>query len=140
MPSMIANKSQEQARFAYQSVFNTVKTAQPNEDANTKKIRENFNDKFKGHIKDVPMMIRTNGLAAAFAFIFSKKQKDEAYSQIEKITKDWFIREGILEETDSSQFHEVLITFDPDKYRRCSREIMALFTWLKRYADGLVKD
>jgi len=166
MPSTISNKSQERAKFAYSSVktacknfeeiemkellkkeskklkrdlTGTEQTAfQENNEVDAVKNAQSNKEKFRSHIKDVPMMIMTNGLAAAFAFVFSKQQKDQAYHHIENITKDWLKNEGIIEIEDDEQFHEVLIKQNPEQYRRCTREIMALYTWLKRYADGLI--
>jgi CRISPR-associated protein Cmr5 len=145
MPSIIANKSQERARFAYSEILKVINSISPDASEDDKRKQKEINDKFKSHIKDIPMMIRTNGLAAAFAFVFSKK--DDGYKHIERITKDWLkgtapgdepARDMILDINEP--FHQRLIRCTPEEYRRCTREIMSLYTWLKRYADGLIID
>ena len=140
MPSTIANKAQERANYAFTEIKKVAKVPAPNASNEEKNKAKEFNEKFKSHIKDVPMMIMTNGLASAFAFVFSKQQKDETYKHIEDITKRWLIdKQQIL--SGEGQLHEILIrTEQQDQYRLCTREIMALYTWLKRYADGLITD
>lgn len=97
-------------------------------------------EQFKAHIKNIPMMVKANGLAAAFAFVFSKKEKDKGYKKIEEITKDWLKKSEVMNLTLEPVFHENLIQLSAIDYRRCTHEILALYTWLKRYADGMIKD
>jgi CRISPR-associated protein Cmr5 len=142
MPSIIANKSQERAKFAYLAISNSITGAD-----NATKLNEDQLKELKSHIKDIPMMIKTNGLAAAFAFVFSKAKRDKGnnakkdYIVIEDITEKWLTDEqGIYLKKVGQSFHLALIERPPEQYRRCTREIMTLYTWLKRYADGMIKD
>lgn len=127
MPGTIKNLAQFRAQFAYTEIKAAIDML------SLEKRKE-----FKSHIKDVPMMIKTNGLAAAYAFVFSKKDKED-YRKITEITKKWLVVEQrifILAANES--FYEKLVQLDSDQYRKSLREILALFTWLKRFADGLI--
>lgn len=143
-PLSVADKSQERAKYAFAEVAKRT-TNKTNEKSNESRLSMDEQKEFKSHIKDVPMMIRTNGLAAAFAFVFSKAKRDTSkqkrdYVAIEDITKNWLAKPEVMGLQPGAVFHETLISLDADNYRLCTREIMALYTWLKRYADGLIKE
>lgn len=133
MASRIKNINQARAKFTYQEVKKVNDWAK--EDAEKKK-------EFKSHVKDIPMMIKTNGLAATYAFVFSKQKKDNKdYKAIMDITKSWLVDEQKLFKLENNKgFHETLMSLDQYQYRMAAREIIALFTWLKRYADGLIQN
>lgn len=124
--SRIKNLATERAKYAYDQVG---------------KVKDGLSDKeqkeFKSHVKNVPMLIKVNGLAAAFAFVFAKKEKNADYKKIDSITKKWLTNQQIIEENDVD-FHKQLLELSQENYRRATREILALYTWLKRYADGMI--
>ena len=124
----LKNIAQARAQFAYNKVADL--------DNNTEMRKE-----FKSYVKDIPMMIRHNGLAAAFAFAFSKKDKGQGtYATITRITQDWLQSQAMVLEVDAEEFYGHLTTLDHQSYRRVTREVLALFTWLKRYADGMIQE
>lgn len=130
MSSRIKNINQARAKFAYEKVKEV--TDWTNGDVEKKK-------EFKSHVKDIPMMIKTNGLAATYAFVFSKQQKKD-YEAIMTITQGWLVeKQKLFELVDGQDFHKTLMSLDQYQYRLAAREIIALFTWLKRYADGLIQ-
>jgi len=143
MPSTISNKSQERASFAYSCISDSITGANgPN--LNKDQLKE-----LKSHIKNIPMMIRTNGLGAAFAFVFSKAKRGQGpekekkdYMAIEDFTCRWISEKQEILSLNGKKFHAALIANEttPEQYRLCTREIVALYTWLKRYADGMIKD
>jgi len=127
MSSRIKNLAQRRALFAYKEVKKVA--AWKNEEERKE---------FKSHVKDIPMMIKTNGLAAAFAFVFSKSDKRD-YKTIGQITKQWLETEKKFMKSEGGEdFYVKLLNLDPNQSRMAIREIMALFTWLKRYADGMI--
>ena len=125
MPSKIKDLSQRRAKFAYEQV-NQLKG-------------KDWAEEFKSHVKEVPMMIKTSGLAAAYAFVFSKNKKED-YKKITAITQDWLVDRCQFFKMTNGGFHETLVNLERDEYRLAIREILALFTWLKRYADGMIQD
>lgn len=131
MASKIKNTSQQRARFAYQQV-EQVNAWEGKESDTAKK-------EFKSHVKDIPMMIRTNGLAATYAFVFSKRSKKD-YAAILSLTEEWLVKnKGLFATDEKKEFYQNLIELDQYRYRMAAREVMSLFTWLKRYADGLLE-
>lgn len=126
MPGTIKDLARRRAEFAFEQVKEVV--------------GKDWSKEFKSHVKDVPMMIKTNGFAATFAFVFSKSDKND-YKKIAKITELWLVNEQkIFSLSDNEDFYEKLIQLEPGEYRKSIKETLALFTWLKRFADGLIKE
>ena len=92
------------------------------------------NKEYKNKVKSFPMMIKTNGLGAAIAFINGKKDKDwtKIYSQLEEYLKQNELND--LGNNDSLVSY--LTQIDSTSYRAITVEVMALFTWLRRFAEG----
>jgi CRISPR-associated protein Cmr5 len=126
MPSKIKDLSQKRARFAWQRVSEVV--------------GKEWAGEFKSHVKDIPMMIKTNGLAAAYAFVYSKSKKQD-YHKIATVTQTWLVEEQkVFEMQPGKDFFLQLTELDRNQYRRAIREILALFTWLKRYSEGMIQN
>ena len=126
----IQDLSQERAQFA----FDRVTDARDN--------LEGKSGEFKSHVKKVPLMIRNNGLCATFSFVLSKTKtgnEKNSYAYIEEICRDWLISQKILKPEGTTPLANILSNLDRDQYRRVMRELLALFTWLKRFADGLIE-
>ena len=92
---------------------------------------------YKSHIKSLPMIIHTNGLGAAIAFVFSKS-KDEAYKMIYNQLKKWFKVKGYMKADDD--FIKVITSAGSYKYRLYTLEVIALCGWIKRFAEGMIDD
>jgi len=92
------------------------------------------NKEYKNKVKSFPMMIKTNGLGAAVAFIYGKKDKDwtKIYNQLERYLKQNELNN--LNKDDS--LVPYLTRIDSTLYRAITVEVMALFTWLRRFAEG----
>ena len=134
--SKMRNLALERATFAMEKIEAAQLAFKAMEDPR-KREKE-----FKSHIKDIPMMIRLNGLAAAFAFVFSKAKGGNGkpdYEQLNLISQEWLRKQGILGEAEKD-FAQNLIKLGREDYRRATHELLSLFTWLKRYADGLIAD
>lgn len=101
------------------------------------------------------MLIKTNGLGATIAFIFSKRHEDQqkkkkakAYDLLYLQITDWLKQEpkhlisAKLAEQNGRrpELAEVLVTLDSATYRAVTVEVLALFTWLRRFAEGLIKE
>ena len=96
-----------------------------------KKLRKQA-DEYKSYVKKIPSYIQTNGLSATFAFMYSKKGTYEViYKQIEDWLKQDFKIEGELVKWIISQ--------NSKEYKLITKEVMALFLWLRRFAEGMIE-
>jgi len=101
---------------------------------------------YKSYVKKIPMLIKTNGLGATFAFIKSKSSTDEnkpgyAYDLIYKQTKDWLKKDEkkLLDIGDENDLVEQIISLDSPEYRTVTIEVLAFFNWLRKFAEGLIE-
>lgn len=98
---------------------------------------------YKSYVKKLPMLIKTNGLGAAFAFMFSKKDKSEGkyWNEIGKNIYDWLKTEGnAIDLTTVSNFNALVFKttqINSTEYRRLTVEVLAFLTWLRRFAEGV---
>lgn len=103
------------------------------------KLDKKARKEYKAYVKKIPMFIKTNGLGATFAFIFSKKKNGNAYSHIYKQVSEWFKQEDNPFKFEFSDFTEKLCEMDSQQYRAITTETLALFSWLRRFAEGLIE-
>lgn len=132
---MSLQKTLEQGRvkFAYQCAEEGRKIAKSKE--------------YKSYVQKIPMLIKTNGLGAAFAFVKAKSTSKEdkagyAYHLIYNQLTDWLKREpkGLLSDRlNNDDLVKVLIGLNSTEYRAVTNEVLAFFTWLKRFAEGLIE-
>lgn len=122
-------------------------------DAEFVATRGRFNDKvkkaFRAHAKDVPMMIKTNGLGATLAFIKSKakseteKDKREySYTILYNKISDWLKsdnRNYLLANHKNKELIEAVVSMKSNEYRALTIEVLAYFGWLRRFAEGLIE-
>lgn len=97
---------------------------------------------YKSYVKKLPMLIKTNGLGASFAFMFSKKNKDEGkfWNEIGKNIFDWLSTQKIIDSTKINNFDSLvnhINQYNSTEYRRLTAEVISFLTWLRRFADGL---
>lgn len=105
-------------------------------------------DKYKSYVKKIPMLIKTNGLGSTLAFIKSKRKKTgensdpkNAYDLIYQQIKQWLVDEKkLLNIGKDDDLVEKIISLDSPMYRAITNEVLSLFNWLKRFADGLIED
>ena len=122
--SIIRDLEKQRAEFAYEKVEEFVSE----NGKSSKKSKE-----YKSYVKKIPSLIQTNGLAATFAFMYSKKGTYEViYKQVEKWLKkrDFDINEELI---------KWIITQNSPEYRRVTNEVMGLFVWLRRFAEGMIE-
>jgi len=109
-----------------------------------KKVSSNMKDKFKSHVKSFPMLIKTNGLGAAIAFLFSKGNKESGvYKLVADSIVEWLKEEekykyyGLERLKDLKSLTNDITKLSSSNYRALTIEILAYFTWLRRFAEGL---
>ena len=98
---------------------------------------------YKSYVKKIPMMIKTNGLGSALAFIQSKSgsgKGHKAYQMLYDQMKEWLKKSevGYIPSSNNEDLVKLIINMDSAEYRACTVEILSLLNWLKRFADGLI--
>ena len=148
----VTDYERKRASEAYKYVINGKKII------NLCQIDEKFykDDNYKSYVKKVPMMVLNNGLGATFAFIYSKSKKDKkvnnrivksgekenpknAYDLISYQIDDWFKNHSFIEKKSDNDLVEWIINQESQEYRATTNEVLALFNWLKRFADGMIE-
>jgi CRISPR-associated protein Cmr5 len=124
----------ERARFAYEC-------AERGKDLNKSK-------EYKAYIKKIPMLIKSNGLASALAFVKAKSTTETskagyAYYVINEQLTQWLKQEpkGILSDklNNNVDLVKAVLELNSDEYRAVTNEVLAFLTWLKRFAEGLIE-
>ena len=91
---------------------------------------------YKSYCKKIPSMIQTNGLGATFAFMFSKKTG--TYIFIYRQVEEWLNKKHLKTNSEYNDLMKKLIKLDSAKYRKITIEVLALFAWLRRFAEGKI--
>lgn len=101
---------------------------------------------YKSYVKKIPMLIKTNGLGATFAFVKSKSKEDieksgYAYKLIYDHTGQWLRKDdkNLWGLNESDDLVEMIIKLDSPQYRATTNEVLSFFKWLSRFADGLIE-
>lgn len=118
----IRDIEKERAIFAYEKVDEAV--------AN-QGIKQS---EYKSYCKKIPSLIQTNGLSATFAFIFSKN--NTTYTLIYDQVNEWLKKRYSIESNE--ELIERLIKLDSIKYKKVTIEVLSLFSWLRRFAEGRI--
>lgn len=123
--SSIKNIAQRRADYAYSCALDGSKITKKSE--------------YKSYVKKIPMLIKSNGLSATFAFMHSKKG---TYSVISDQCKEWLNHYSVLDNQLSGNvdLSQKIVQLNSTEYRSVTNEIMALFNWLRRFAEGLIGD
>lgn len=102
---------------------------------------------YKSYVKKTPMLIKTNGLGATLAFIKSKgkskesKGKDKnAWHIIYQQITDWVDKNAkYIADRKGEDLVKVVVSLETPAYRALTKEILALFNWLRRFVEGLIE-
>ncbi|HHC11501.1 MAG TPA: type III-B CRISPR module-associated protein Cmr5 [Campylobacterales bacterium] len=89
---------------------------------------------YKSYCKKIPSLIQTNGLSASFAFIFSKN--NATYTLIYDQVDEWLKYRYNINRDE--ELIERLIKLDSTKYKKETIEVLALFSWMRRFAEGKI--
>ncbi len=146
---IIKGLEQGRAKFAYDCALNGKKISNEFQ-IETEWYKDN---NYKSYVKKIPMLIKTNGLGATFAFVYSKRQKEKnkkkpgdkqnpknAYDLMYLQTAQW-LREDekkLPDLQENEDLVEKIISLKSPEYRAVTNEVLAFFKWLSRFADGLI--
>lgn len=134
----LKNKSLEVSSYA----FERVKGVKDNKEVK---------DKYKSLVKKMPMLIQKNGLINTILYNYSKSKSKEH----ERVLLDmiyWVVSSNSIElyfadnqkyndlknKQDEDAFIALVSELDNNKYRFLTKELISLFGWLKRIADGMI--
>lgn len=120
----------ERAKFAYECAQKALSE------------KKEFQKEYKSYVKKIPMMIKTNGVGATFAFVLSKAKEGSPYQRIYDQTAEWLQQDPkkLITLTKPKELVGQLIALESPQYRAVTFEILAFFNWLRRFADGLIED
>ena len=95
---------------------------------------------YKSYVKKMPMLIKNNGLAATYAFIYSKQSKELAYELIYQQTKEWLIiHSPAFIDFTNQELMLAIISLNTPEYRAITREVQTFMSWVSRFATGLIE-
>lgn len=99
---------------------------------------------YKAYTRKIPMLIKTNGLGAALAFIKAKGKDDSStpygllYEQIGNWLQKSEITKGLMKAHPNMDLVKIVIQQDSYHYRILTIEVLALMGWMSRFAEGLI--
>lgn len=100
-------------------------------------------DEYQSYSKKLPMLIKTNGLAATFAFMLTKKDSPSYIALGSDIVK-WLATSnpGISAtgERILPAFLDYLLNIQSDEYRLITNEVLSFMNWHRRFVEGLIKE
>ena len=109
-------------------------------------VPKELKESYRSHVKSFPMLVKTNGLGSALAFLFSKRDKEQGvYKRIGNDIVNWLKKDekyknyGLGKLSDLKSLTEGVIEIDSPEYRALTIEVLAFFSWLRRFADGLIE-
>ena len=94
-------------------------------------------------VKKAPMLIKTNGLGATLAFLFSKQK---VWGTVLKHIEDWVSSTDNLKthllykDKEGSNLVQKVLHLDSSEYRIVTIEVLAFLNWLRRFAEGIAKE
>jgi len=104
--------------------------------------KKNFKKEYRSYVKKIPSMILSNGLGQTLAFIKSKAKNGNAYDYIYNQITDYMKSEHTsrIRMQNNQELVKWVISCDSTTYRYITQEILAFFNWLRRFAEGLIKE
>jgi len=131
---MTKQLNDERAKHAYDFMYEISKKDE-------KKQKE-----FRSLVRSFPAMVQNNGLCTAVAFLQSKgkaeKKKnseeviENAHLKLYNMIKDWLIVKKLI----NDDLMKIIVESGRESYRMRSKEVIAYLFWVKRFAEGMLKE
>jgi len=113
-----------------------------------------FAGKYKSYIKSFPALVISEGLLMALAFTLSKsnlkdngkdgKGDKDARKMVFVHIANWLEERNVISVSNPEEEYEKVIEelskMDVRKYRLATQEALKVADWLRRFAEGLIKD
>ena len=98
-------------------------------------------ESYRSYVKKLPQMILFNGLGQTLAFIYSKKEKGNAYEFIYSHISQYLESEctARISKQRDKDLVEWVISLDSLEYRYVTEEVIAFLNWLRRFAEGMIE-
>ena len=107
---------------------------------------------YKNHVKSLPMMIRANGLGATLAYLKSKekddqskekddqsKEKDDHFKKVYEHLKGYLKEKNVKLKVDDNNIADAILNCTSVETRELTKDALTFLSWLRRFADGLIK-
>lgn len=105
---------------------------------------------YKPLVKKMNVLIQKNGMIGTLVFLLSKSLKNKQHKEVLKIIREWcdqdtkldFLKEKELKNTskmEDAEFIEKITQLTNREYLFLTQEMMTLFGWIKRFADGMIE-
>lgn len=119
--------------------------------------REDFQGKFKGHIKNIPMYIYTNGLISTLAFVLKKAENNKeenskeenkkkessekkSYSRICKMIVDYLNDYEKIENEQKTLLKKIVeLSLSPSEYRKVSLRLIDYLEEVVEFSEAMLK-
>ncbi|WP_052354004.1 type III-B CRISPR module-associated protein Cmr5 [Flectobacillus major] len=99
-----------------------------------------YGKEYKAYSRKIPMLIKTNGLGATFAYMKAKgKSNGTPYHLLYEQTQAWIQSRTYLDGYIQKDILKSIVELDSNKYRALTSEVITLFGWLKRFSEGLIE-
>lgn len=141
MTHTIKEIEQGRARFAYECAEEGKNLgSNSSTEESSKEAKE-----YKSYVKKLPTLIKTNGLAAALAFAFSKGSKEGkldkklAWGLLYNHIEAWLLKDSkqLIAFKENGLKYQ-LVKVDSYTYRATTIEVLAFLSWLRRFSEGLI--
>ena len=98
---------------------------------------------YKSYVKKLPLLIKTNGLGSAIAFVSAKSEnvaskKGYAYYKLYQHLVEWLKKSGTIS-LQNDELTNYIVSQPSQNYRHITIEVLAFMTWLKRFTEGLIE-
>ena len=103
----------------------------------SQKESDSFKKNYKSVAKKLPVLVKMNGLGQSLAFI---KQRNTGYDKLYEQIGNWLQIVDTKQLVSKGELVEQVIQLKSPDYRQVTVETLALLNWIRRFADGLMKD
>jgi CRISPR-associated protein Cmr5 len=98
--------------------------------------------KYRGLVLKLPVMILTNGLGQAMAFLNSKGKRDtnDPHQIVYSHLQNWLFHEVRWTGASQPGLIEWIFTTTSETYRHATTEVLSYLNWLRRFAEAVLPE
>lgn len=108
------------------------------------KVKDDNRREYKTLVRKMPTLIQKNGYINTLVFNLSKQKnknhQEVLYNIINWSNKNEKIKYLLGEQSQIDQYIEKVVKLKQSQYRLVTKEMINLFVWIKRFADGMIED
>lgn len=121
---MMRSLDNERAKFAYNAVHAVVERKD-----------NQRNKKYRSLVRSLPAIIQMQGLGAAIAFLYSKKE-EAAFKDLYGSIGQWCKQQQLT----NGDLVKQIVSLDMQSYRIVSEEVIQIVLWKKQFAEGMIEN